>query len=498
MKTFYKLLLFSLVIFTLPALAQNGTRSIDYNAKTIGRAGVSIGYFDSPELMMTNPAGISFLSSSMLDANLALFVPSLHFQNTLNNKDGKTNYYPLPDVAYVNKINSNWSWGIGFFTQGGMGADYNLYNSLYHNQSGNMIAQAYHSKFAVMEGGPSVAYKFTPSFSVGISAHVVYSMLEFQMPYSLSPSVMNGVVNPQTGMTFGQMFSAPAAMGGFGYNEVTASADMSDLSALSFTGKIGLAYKVNDQLSFGLSYTLPTSLTFKNGKATMDMTYQMNDAFGKAVQGYMAQNPNSSAQDAQLAVIQEFSQMGIDLSKGASDTYNLETKLKLPQSLGFGVSYSPVQPLRLGLDVEWLNWSNAFNQMSISLTNGQNPNIARMLGSNSLNVDFPLDWKNAVLIKVGGQYDISTTFTVRAGYAYGENPVPSSTLFSIFPAIAVNHIMVGASYKIYGPVTVNAAYEIGLKKTCCSSNSSQIASEYDSSMSDLSANVYHLGLSWGL
>ncbi len=498
MRALNRLLIFSSILLTIPLFAQDGVRSIDYNAKTIGRAGAGIGWFDSPELMMTNPAGISFLPSSVLDANFSLFVPSLHFQNTLNNKDGKTNYYPLPDLAYVNKTNSDWCWGIGFFTQGGMGADYNLYNALYHDQSGNMIAQTYHSKLANMEGGPSVAYKFSPSFSVGISAHVVYSMLEFQMPYSLSPSVMKGVVNPQTGMTFGQMFSAPAASGGFGYNEVTASANMSDLSALSFTGKIGLAYKVNDQLSFGLSYTLPTSLTFKNGKATMDMTYQMNDAFGKAVQGYMAQNPGTSAQDAQLAVMQEFSQMGIDLSKGASDTYNLETKLKLPQSLGFGVSYSPILPLRLGLDVEWLNWSSAFNQMSISLKDGQNPNIARMLGSNSLNVDFPLDWKNAVLIKFGGEYDISTSFTVRAGYAYGQNPVPSSTLFSIFPAIAVNHIMAGVSYKIYGPVTVNAAYEIGLKESSYSSNPSDIASEYNGSMSQLSANVYHLGLSWGL
>lgn len=498
MKILNRILTLSLIALTVPAFAQNGIRSIDYNAKTIGRAGVSIGYFDSPELMMTNPAGISFLSSSMLDANFTLFVPSLHFQNTLNNTNGKTNYYPLPDLAYVNKTNSNWSWGIGFFTQGGMGADYSLFNQLYHDQYGNMIAQTYHSKFANMEGGPSVAYKFSPSFSVGISAHVVYSMLEFQMPYSLSPSVMKGVLNPQTGMTFGQMFAAPTASGGFGYNEVTASANMSDLSALSFTGKIGLAYKVNDQLSFGLSYTLPTSLTFKNGKATMDMTYQMNDAFGKAVQGYMAQNPSASAQDAQLAVMQEFSQMGIDLSKGATDTYNLETKLKLPQSLGFGVSYSPIQLLRLGLDVEWLNWSSAFNQMSISLRDGQNPNIARMLGSNSLNVDFPLEWTNTILIKVGGEYDFSRAFTVRAGYAYGENPVPCSTLFSIFPAIAVNHIMAGVSYKIYGPVTVNAAYEIGLKESCTSTNPSKIASEYSGSTSQLSANVFHFGLSWGL
>ncbi|MBK7868867.1 MAG: hypothetical protein IPJ75_18750 [Ignavibacteriales bacterium] len=65
---------------------------------------------------------------------------------------------------------------------------------------------------------------------------------------------------------------------------------MKELTAIGFNGKI-VAYKVNEELSMGLSYTLPTNLTYKNGKASMDMTAQLNDAFGKAVAGYMQQNP---------------------------------------------------------------------------------------------------------------------------------------------------------------------------------------------------------------
>jgi long-subunit fatty acid transport protein len=66
---------------------------------------------------------------------------------------------------------------------------------------------------------------------------------------------------------------------------------MKDLAGIGFNGKIGFAYVVNEQLSLGLSYTMPTTITYKNGKANMDMTAQLNDAFGKAVQGYMMQNP---------------------------------------------------------------------------------------------------------------------------------------------------------------------------------------------------------------
>jgi long-subunit fatty acid transport protein len=152
--------------------------------------------------------------------------------------------------------------------------------------------QEYHSKLAVMQGGASASYKLTPEFSVGASAHLVYGMMEFTMPYSLSPSVMKGIAQP--GMTFGQMFAAPPAQGGFGYTEVTAAAGMNSHTAFGFSGKIGLAYKLNEKISLGLAYTSPTTLNFKNGTAKMDMTAQLNDAFGKAVQGYMMQNPSAT------------------------------------------------------------------------------------------------------------------------------------------------------------------------------------------------------------
>ncbi|MBK6679127.1 MAG: hypothetical protein IPG53_03455 [Ignavibacteriales bacterium] len=43
---------------------------------------------------------------------------------------------------------------------------------------------------ATMQGGLTAAYKFSPKFSVGSFITMVYSMLEFSMPYSLNPSIM--------------------------------------------------------------------------------------------------------------------------------------------------------------------------------------------------------------------------------------------------------------------------------------------------------------------
>jgi long-chain fatty acid transport protein len=494
--------------FTANDFAQNGTRMIGFNAKTVGRAGTGIGIFDSPELMMTNPAGLSFLKGSMIDASFSLMAPSLHFDNAINDKEGESNYYPLPGLSYVNHSSDNpLSWGIGIFTQGGMGSEFNLNHNLFRvnnldptqQQNTDFVTQEYFSKFAVMQGGPSLSYKLSPSFSVGVSLHLVYSQMEFRMPYSLSPSVLKGVVNPQTGMTFGDMFSAPPSQGGFGYDEVTAYADMNDLSSFGFGGKIGIAYKLNDMIAFGLNYTLPTTLTYENGKASMDMSAQFNDAFGRGVQGYQMQNPNATMEEAQAAIMQQFTQLGINPAAGFAADFNLKNEMKLPQSIGFGMSINASTDLRFALDAEWMEWSNAFQKMTITLTEGTNENINLMLGNGgNTTIDFPLEWKNTIIIKAGAEYDFNDDLTFRTGYAYGSNPVPETTVFPVFPAIVENHIMVGGSYRIFEPLTLNAAYEIALNKDEICNTNSNIANEYDNSTCQLGTNLFHISLSWNL
>ncbi|KAF0152007.1 MAG: long-chain fatty acid transport protein [Ignavibacteria bacterium] len=489
MKVSLKLLLVFMMTSTL--FAQSGTRLVGFDAKSIGRGGTSIGVFDGGELMMTNPAGLSFVNQSMLNVDFSMMFPALHFQNKLNNVDGDNNIFPLPSASYLRSCDcSDFTWGIGFFTAGGMGADYKLNHALF-----GTTKQEYHSKLALMQGGFSAAYKFNEHFSVGASLHMVYSMLEFSMPYSLNPLSMQGVANPMIGMTFGQMF-AGTPPNGFGYDEVTAAAKMSDLTALGFNGKIGLAYKVDNKLSFGLSYTLPTSLTYTGGKATMDMTAQLNDAFGKAVMGWMMQNPGKTQAQAQAAIMTQFAQLGIDMSKGVVANYDLDVDLTFPASFGYGVSYKATDCLMLAADVEYLMWENAFDKMTLKMKGGNNANINKMMGGAAFNIDFPMNWKNSLMLKVGGEYLATKDLTVRLGYTFNSNPVPEATIFPIFPAIVENHIMAGLSYKVSAPLTINAAFEMALNNSLKASNPSLIANEYDGSTSALSTKLIHISCSY--
>lgn len=487
-----------LLALTCTAAATNGTRMIGFDARSIGRGGAAIGFFDNTSLMMTNPAGLVFLSAPALDLQAGLLVPRIAFENAVNTAEGRTSYYPLPGLAYVHAgPDTRVAWGLGAFTLGGMGADFSMNHDLFRLSDGSFRRLDYFSQIAVMEGGPSLAYALTPEFAVGASAHLVYSPMEFRMPYSLSPSLLRGVANPLTGVTFGEMFAAPPSAGGFGYSEVTAIAKMTDLTAFGFSGKIGIAWKPDERASFGLTYTSASSLTYKGGTAAMDMTDQINDAFRRAVQGVLAFNPGLTPQEAQQMVAQMFGQMGIDLALGVVAEYDLEAELTFPQSIGFGASYAMTDWFRLAFDAEWINWRDAFDVMTLNLSNGDNPNINTVLGNDgSFSLEFPLRWKDAVVVRFGTELDVIPELTLRGGAAFGTNPVPATTLFPVFPAVVENHVMAGASVHITRNLALHAAYEYAFNNSEEAAATSLLAREYDRSRSTLGEDIYHVSVSW--
>lgn len=479
--------LFTILTLSTAVFAQSGTRLVDFNAKSLGRGGTSIGVFDSPNLQLTNPAGLSFLGRTMIDGNFSLMAPTVKFINGLNNKEGEANYFPLPSLSasWPCLLSDKVTMGAGFFTTGGMGADFKLKHALYRNPDGSYIEQDYHSMLATMQGGISAAYRINESMSAGVTLHMVYSMLEFKMPYSLDPSVMKGVANPSNGTTFGMMFSA-APPNGPGYDEVTASADMKDLSSFGFNGKLGFAWVVNEKLSVGASYTMPTSLTYSAGKATMDMTQQFNDAMGRYMQaGY-----------TQAQVIGMFQSMGIAVGTGFKAEYDLDVELKFPQSVGFGAAYQVMPELKLSGDVEWVNWSSAFDNMTLKLKNGNNANINTMMGSNSMTIEFPMKWEDVILVKLGAEYKVTEAFTARAGYAYGSNPVPETTIFPVFPAVVDQHIMLGGSYQFTREFVLHAAWEMAPEKSVTATSNSLIANEYNNSTSTLGTQLFHVAATY--
>jgi long-subunit fatty acid transport protein len=111
---------FLVILVSVSSLyAQNGTIPVGYNARSFGRGGTSIGFFDNAGLMMSNPAGLSFLNEQVFDINAIIMLPAPAFMNykknangtptaqTLNGADGYKDPFVLPSAAYVHKFNDS-------------------------------------------------------------------------------------------------------------------------------------------------------------------------------------------------------------------------------------------------------------------------------------------------------------------------------------------------------------------------------------------------------
>ncbi len=511
----FVLLCFFIFCYSI-SFSQNGTRAVDYNTRSIGRGGTEIGFFDGPSAMLMNPAGLSFIKKPVLNANAIFMVPPTHFKNyikdangnvtstILNDDDGDKILYVMPSLSYVHNFkNSKFTLGAGVFTTGGMGTEYKLNHQLFVSPafSTNYQKQVYRSRFAVIESCISGSYLITPEFSIGLTGEFVYSTLEIGQPFSLSPDYLKGtLVTTQGTTTYGNYFKASRPVYGLGYKELTAAAEMTNLKSYTFGGKIGLAYKLCDCFSMGASYTLSVPLNFKDGNAKMDMSAQFNEASTIAAQNLVT-TMGISIDSAAKLVSALFGQNGIHPYEGFIADYTVTNEFKTPQSVGFGFMYSPMPKLRLGFDFEWLNWSKAFDKMKLTLTNGTNSNINKMLvngapGNEALYVEFPMNWKDAVILKFGGEYDLSKVLTLRAGYSYSSNPIPEETIIPIMPAILEHHIMAGCSYDLLSKLTMNIALEYGLKNSVTGSNPHQVATEYITSESSLQNLLGHISLNY--
>ncbi|HEX6914314.1 MAG TPA: outer membrane protein transport protein [Chitinophagaceae bacterium] len=493
-KTLIALLL---ALISTTAFQQNGTKLIAFDAKTAGRGGTSTGSFDAGSLMMNNPAGLSFINRHGIDLSFSLMAPKVHFTNALNDADGKDNLFPMGMLSFTGRAGRKLSYGAGVFTQGGMGADFNLKHSLYRNAEGQYAEQPYHSKFAVMHAGGSLAWQPSPAFSIGLTASLVYSQMEFSMPMSMSPSMLKGVIDPSAGYTFGNMFSAQPAEGGLGYSEVVASAEMKQLHSYKFNGRLGIAWQPSPHFSAGVCYTLPVNMEFKNGEAYMDMTAQMNDAFAKVVAGIMMQHPGISEEQAMQSAMTQFAELGIDLSKGAKESYRMNAGFGLPQSVAAGLSFDAGKKIRLAVDVEWLDWSHSFDRMDLEMRDGSNPNINRMMGiQGSFSMPFPLEWKNSVIVRTGISYKANSILTLRGGYAYGNNPVPAETLFPVFPAVVEHHTTLGAGIAVSKSISLNLAWEHAIENNEHAATNGKVGAQFSNSSSSLANNIFHISGSW--
>ena len=443
LAVFYPVLLAVLTLFFASnAHATNGMNLEGYGPIATGMGGASMAYDNGTAAMMNNPATLGLMpEGDRLDAALGLLGPHVKTANGASGESSTSsaNAFYMPALGFVKK-SGRLAYGIGMFSQGGMGTDYSADSFLAWGSN-----EKVRSELGVGRVIFPVAYNVNKDFTIGGSLDFVWASLDLKM--ALNGAQFADLVGPSFGgsQTYGTASGSMvntlggAFSGGFLTGLNWARFDFSDDSAFTgkakatgFGAKIGGVYKVSDALTLGASYHSKTNLSdMEANGATLSM-----NVVGPATGGVPATVPVTG----KIKIVD----------------------FQWPQMIGAGAAYQASEKLMLVFDYKWINWKDEMKNFKMSFT----ADVSQLsplasgfgLGGQFMNATLYQNWKDQNVFMLGAGYKVSPDWTIRAGLSLANNPIPDKFLLPLFPAIEKNHVMVGAGYMISKASSVDASF----------------------------------------
>ena len=339
-----------------------------------------------------NPAGLSIVTGPELDAGFE--GASAYGKFTSKTGEGGT-LSPDIDLAPEGAIaapvpTTPFTVGVGVIPQTGLSAHWN-YPDPPEGLGGTASygQQRDNSEIEVVRIALGTSLAITRQLSIGGALGLNYNENLLQTPYIFqSQPVLRG---------FKTLLNLSTS--GWGAN-----------------GMAGLLYKVTDTVTVGLSYQSETTIKTE-GHASGNAGAQLN-ALGPGFAG----------------VRRDFD-------------YDAEVDNTFPQIVSGGVAWKFHPGWEASAEIDWTNWSGAFDTLPVKLSHGNNAQINGLVGSSSMEDDIPLDWKDAFTYRIGIEDAITPSFFLRCGYAFTNSVVPGDTLTPLTAALPENMISAGAGYR---------------------------------------------------
>jgi len=124
-----------------------------------------------------------------------------------------------------------------------------------------------------------------------------------------------------------------------------------------------------------------------------------------------------------------------------------DADIRLPAQATAGVALKVLDNLVVEAGVRWEDWEST-DDLTIDFDApvfGQNASVT------------PRDWNATWAYNIGGQYRLNETVAINAGYLYGQNAVPSSTVEPLIPD-ADAHLFTLGTDLTFGPWTISGAF----------------------------------------
>lgn len=430
----------SILFFAQTIQATNGMLMTSYGARYAGMAGAILAVGGSVMDLESNPANLSRLKNGIFEMGISLMSPELtyrdsyypypvdtgmSYQNTIRSE---RKIFPLPYIGYAAPITDRLAWGISFYAQGGMGAEFkgtlrptpggSTLNRLFQDMTSStmtiplmgdqrLLRERTYSNLGYAKTTIGASYKIGNSLHIGAGVDVGAAMMEWEWTFS----------DPSGRITM------PGA--GYRYKSDT---------AYGVGGKVGILYEITENFAASYSYTGRSHLSF-NG--SMDVN--------KGMPYYMKSDGT------------------IDLNRGAPLYFlkpSVSTYLEYPDKHGVGFAYDNKKGLIIGLSASRINWAPVMNTVEFDLSL---PWIKTPFGNYTNEMAFNMKWRNQNVYAVGVEYRPDTV-AYRIGYNYGTNPVSSAGVNPLFPAITEHHLAGGLGFR-FGKLDFDMAAEYAFPAT---------------------------------
>lgn len=314
------------------------------------------------ESMIFNPAGMAFMKNDIdVKASFTAIMPTA--KATL--QDGKTyrtdNKPSTPMSVNIGmKVYDNLAVGVSFFTPYGSNINWT------DNWPGAELNQRV--KLSVYTVQPTIAWRPIENVSIGAGVMLAW-----------------GSVNLDKGLVSGSSLDAILALTGseYRFGETTpASLNLNGKSSLRAGVNIGAMWDINRQWTVGTSWRSQMQMKVKAGEAKVNYA-------NKIAEGVL---------ESRLNLL---------------NNANFAAQMPAPWVWNIGMAYRPTEKLTLAFDAQLTGWK-AYKELNVDFLSEQLSPYDQHITKN---------YNNSWTFKLGGQYEVTRRFLVRAGLMIDTTPV---------------------------------------------------------------------------
>jgi long-chain fatty acid transport protein len=372
------------------------------------------------DAMAANPAGLTALSAPTLSVSLTGIFASGSFTNSVNaNAPLKDSAGVVPYGAFGMPIgHSRFSIGFGVTPELTSVSNWN-YVDAPGVAGASYGLQQQKSAILAVRSAAGLGFTLNSKLALGVSVGAVYNSNTLDAPY---------------------IFQSNPALAGL--------KTLVDLhtTGVGWNTNVGLIATPSDRVQFNAAW---------KSRTVINSTGDANGNIG-----------------AQLTAL--------GLAAQPAFHYSAAVRNVLPQSVLAGVSWRVDGKWTFALQGDWVNWNDAFSSLPVSLTNGTNPDINGLLGTNSIFDRIPVLWKDQFSVHGGVEYRMIENVSLSGGYAFSTNPVPASTLSPLTAAIMTNQLSTGIGFH-HGHWRLDLAYGIDPSSRESVGRSALLSGEYSNS-----------------